>query len=519
MSPRIALLLAALALAVLAPAAPLMAQEGPQRVAVGRFGGPQSARIRALLIQNLEENGLEVVDVDEVVAVAERLLDGGRIQEDDYPVIARELQIAAFLDGRVRRARRRWTLRVTVRNGADGLRLGGRSWGGRTIRSLRAVRRNGHARLQEYLALAQTPAPAVEAQETVADPNADPWYASGEEEVPPEGEGEGDDEEEEPSDDGGDLGYRPLRFGLLAGTLRRSMQSTVEVDSAYRSPYMAGGTITEDREYTSGGLGHMELGLMVDLFPGAFLDEPVVPWLGMRFRYRHSVLLESQGPGCIPNEEPPVPAGEPVARGARCPSDDPSFVVPVETTQQELYVGAAVDANVGSTARGPWLQLDLGYGFFHFVLDPDDLSLLRRQSIVPPLRYSYVQIGAGLRYMLHEVFGVAARFGYRFGLGVGDDAKRIWGTKTNEIGGFTVAGDLVFDLSVLKEGIFATVGVEFFRFTTRFRGQTACRVLECADYELWEPWPQEGDDVSGGFDDPVDDSYLRLSIALGYAFQ
>ena len=30
-----------------------------------------------------------------------------------------------------------------------------------TIRSLRAVRRNGHARLQEYLALAQTPAESV----------------------------------------------------------------------------------------------------------------------------------------------------------------------------------------------------------------------------------------------------------------------------------------------------------------------------------------------------------------------
>ena len=141
------------------------------------------------------------------------------------------------------------------------------------------------------------------------------------------------------------------------------------------------------------------------------------------------------------------------------------------------------------------------------------LSLLRRQSIVPPLRYSYVQIGAGLRYMLHEVYGVAARFGYRFGLGVGDDAKRIWGTKTNEIGGFTVAGDLVFDLSVLKEGIFATVGVEFFRFTTRFRGQTACRVLECADYELWEPWPQEGDDEGSISGDTVQFVLYRLKNA------
>ena len=36
-----------------------------QRVVVERFGGAQSARLRGLLIQSLEENGVEIVPEDE----------------------------------------------------------------------------------------------------------------------------------------------------------------------------------------------------------------------------------------------------------------------------------------------------------------------------------------------------------------------------------------------------------------------------------------------------------------------
>ncbi len=71
--------------------------------------------------------------------------------------------------------------------------------------------------------------------------------------------------------------------------------------------------------------------------------------------------------------------------------------------------------------------------------------------------------------------------------------------------------------------MFATVGIEFFRFTTKFRGQTDCATISvtgerCADYELWEPWPEVDNQVVGGLLDPVEDNYLRLGLTIGYAY-
>ena len=75
-------------------------------------------------------------------------------------------------------------------------------------------------------------------------------------------------------------------------------------------------------------------------------------------------------------------------------------------------------------------------------------------------------------------------------------------------------------------------------FTTTDQGQTACgedtncpETVDPTDpmmaatvdpLESWEPWPHGpggNADVIGGIQDPVDDSYLRLSLAIGYALR
>jgi len=483
-------------------AAPALAQApGGTRVAVERFRGPQSGAIRNALVGDLQENGVEVVPLDEVRAKARELFGRTRLQDDDYPQVAQALNLTAFIDGRVNRRRRRWGLRVRVRNAADGMILGTARWGGRTIGALRAVRRNGHRKLQQYLQLASAPAPPQPEQPPPPDPNANPWYASGEE--PESTETEVDEEEAEPGD-------RPrhdgVRVGVTIGTLKRSMSTPVTVDPSLRPGAPAGVPVPEVREYNSGGLGHMEIGVTADLFPGALLEDPVAEWLGLTFSFRNSVLLETNGPTCDPALEPIDGMPD------RCPAGGGS--VPVDSLQREWYVGAKVEHAIGSgIAGGPWILVDLGYGNFRFDLDVDDLALLDRPTIVAPMEYSYLHVGGGVRFGLHEMVLLGARFGYRQGFDIGDDAQAIWGAGTDGFRGWQVGADLVHNMLWASERIYATLSVEYFRFRTEFSGPTACYVVDaeglCNNGSLWEPVT---------FQEAVDDDYLRLSLTLGYRY-
>ena len=511
----LSLSLAALATVAFATGARVATAQAPVRVAVERFRGPQSGSMRSALIADLEREGIELVPDEEVRAKAREIFGRTALGDDDYPEVARALDIVAFVDGRVSRQRRRWGLRVRVRNGADGMLLGTARWGGRTVGALRAVRRNGHAKIAEYLALASSPAPvpvqAAGAEPTVAGPDASPWYAT-EGEAPPSAEG--DDGDEGPSDVEG-RPHDAFRARLLLGSLKRSLSTEVQVDSTFRPPLAdTGGLLIEERAYPSSGLGHMEVGVAVELFPGALLEDPVVPWLGLAFHFRNSALLATTGNACIQEEEPAGGRTD-CLRGT---SADPEVDVDVDTVQREVYVGAKVEYGFGGTAGGPWIDVDLGYGRFLFDLDADDLALLRRPQIVPSMAYSYLHLGLGVRLGLHEMVMLGARAAYRQGFGAGDDARRIWGTETDGFRGWIVGADLIHTMRWASDNLFATLSVEYFRFTTDFRGPPACRApdpgSDCLAGELWEPWFGESD----GFIDPVSDSYLRLSLGLGLVY-
>lgn len=482
-------------------ATPVLAQTGGTRVAVERFRGPQSGGVRNALVQNLQNNGVEVVPLDAVRDKARELYGRTRLSEDDYPEVAQALGLTAFIDGRVSRQRRRWGLRVRVRNAADGMILGTARWGGRTVGSLRAVRRNGHARLEQYLRLASSPAPPEPVQPPPPDPNAQPWYQTGEELA--EGEGEEEEEEESPRTAPAHDG---IRVGLLIGALSRSMSTPVTVDPSLRPGAPAGVPVQELREYNSGGLGHMEVGVTADLFPGALLADPVAEWLGISFNFRNSVLLETNGPACDPAFEPIDGMPE------RCPAAGGS--VPIDSLQREYYVGAKVDYGLGSgPAGGPFIQVDLGYGRFLFDLDVDDLALLDRPTIVAPVDYSYLHVGGGVKLGLHEMVLFGARFGYRQGFGVGDEAKQIWGVGTSGFRGWQVGADLIHHMNWASERVYAVLTFEYFRFTTEYSGPPACYVVDdeglCNNGSLWEPVT---------FQESVDDSYLRLGLTLGYRY-
>jgi len=479
------------------------AASAQRRVSVQSFSGPSASSLRAGLIRSLQDAAdIEVVPRNEVETLAEAQGIHHNLSPSDYAVVGPAGQIAAFVRGASRRRRGRWVLTLTVYAGADGSRLGAVSITGRTLGALGNVRRTGYSRLRELLE-STGPAPAPQPAAVVPDPNAQPWYQR-QPETPPEPE-----EPDEPSAPPGR--WRALRVGFLVGTLRRSMSATAKVDPALRGGSPGDPLLEEPRSYGSAGLGALELGLGLELYPGSFGDNPVFPYLGLVFSYRHSVGLSTEAPSCAPVSTPALPN--------RCTS--PTSLVSVATTESELYLGVRLRYGIDDSTT---LYADIGYGNFTFALASNDLTLLEGGSIVPTLAYSHIRLGAGFRYdAVPRLFTLGARFAYLAGLGVGDDAKAIWGTETSSTGGFSLGLDLESEIYPISDGVFARISLEYFRFKTSFRGQTACREPDsagaCALDSLWEPWPTDAaGSLTGGLQDPVKDGYLRLGLTLGYEY-
>lgn len=483
---------------------------GPKRVVVEPFGGPQGGGLRTLLVRNLSEQpGIELVPRDEMERTARDLgFNPRRMREEQYAAVAQELNVAAFIDGRVMRRRRRWALTVRVRNGADGTRIASEGWGGRTVGALRGIRRNGHARLADHLAIAQAPA----APEPEPTPPPQPvqgqaaWYQQTE--TPPEGE-EQDEQDEEPAPR--NRRYSAFEVGFVMGALGRNMSTTAQVLQCMRAGSIAPDCnqdstpiVAEPRAYDSSGLGHLELGFEAELYPGAIPEEQPVPWLGAVVSYRNAVGLDTTGPPCTGRD------------GRSCPADQ----VNVGTTQRDVLIGARGRYRFWLGERALGIRATLGWGNFAFELQEKDLQLLARERIVPPIDYKYVQIGFGATVDLVPVYlSFGLDFGGRLGLEVGDAAKRIWGAGTTSAGGWILSLELRSEAPYVVEGAFFGLQLDYLRFSTDFQGQTLCidGTTDCGAQGLWEPWPvQDGQVV--GLPDTVEDNYLRLGLVLGYAF-
>jgi len=491
---------------VLAALAPALEADAQTRVVVENFRGPQGARIRGHMVAALSnEDSIEVVPRSEVQAAADELgVRASRLGEDEYPQVAQSLNVAAFVRGRVSRRRRRWSVTVVVINGADGAELGRASWSGRTVSSLGSMRRNGYRRIEEHVAIAQSPGAPASTTDT-GDPGERAWYEQGDDgrdEVPPDDEDE--EEDSEPIEAGSRFDF--LTIEVLGGFLHRSMTANARVINNGRDP--AGpAELDEVRSYTSAGLGHGELGFRLGFFPGAIPDDQPVPWFGAFLELRHSVGLTSRG--C-----PQVGA---------CVDD--ADRIDVGTEQFEFYVGAQGRFRFGDTRGDPMIWADVGYGMFGFLLEADALMQLERPSVIPPIQYDYIHLGGGIEYGIVPIYFLAGlRLAYRAGLNVGDDARDIWGLQTGGSSGFELGIDLKTEMPYIAEGVFLGLTFEYFVFSTTWRGQSRCvdPASGCNDTDPWEPWPSDPADpdaVTGGIADAVNDNYIRLFLSIGYAFR
>ncbi|HHH29518.1 MAG TPA: hypothetical protein ENK57_14385 [Polyangiaceae bacterium] len=508
---RRALMSLALAFAALWCARPeyVRAQAG-QRAIVQRFRGPRAAGLRRRLIDDLQEHGVTVVEEEEVRAARRRLGFGRRLRGDQYTQLGRELHAHVFIDGRVRRRRRRWSLTVRVRNARDGEQLGTGSWAGRTARALQAIGRNGYRRLSRHIARGET----AGAQATPVPDGEVPWWQRRDvedtTESPPEDE---DPEEAAPRETS--TRYDAMRLSLLGGTLFRSMQTTASVYASQRGIMPtdpATATIDEQRSYQSNGIGHFEIGGRLELYPGAFDEQQGFPFLGIILQFTHSAGVQTNGF----NET----TGDPVT---------------VPTNQLDFFVGARLRYRFGPARREPEFHLDAGWGAFNFSLGLDELRQIQRDTIIPPMQHGYFQAALGIEYgVVPTYLTLGLEVGARVGTNIGGDTRNVWGVETAASNGFLLGANMRVEIPEIVQGAFLGLNVQYFLFVTDFQGQVGCAVAEeCAgfmdpwsDTRLWEVWPVAStgagppdlDAVVGGPSGPVVDNYVRLQLAIGYAF-
>jgi hypothetical protein len=501
-----------LALAVFASA---RAHAQARRVVVEVFGGPRGAAVRADVIRSFEENGIEIVPDEEVRAARERLSIDRLSEPEQYVALGRELSAHAFVDGRVRRARRSWSATVRVRNAQDGAELGDASWGGRTASSLNGVRRNAFARLSEHLNA--TTAPQAQPRRP---PRAQVVLPDEiENERPP-----GDEPEPEPAPDpepapSSDTRYDAFRIALVGGTLFRWMNTPVSVYAAQRGTAScrvnadpASETCEETRVYQSGGIGHFELGGLAEVYPGAFGDQPF-PYLGLVLALTHSIGVVTVAPDSTTGS----------AFG-------------VATNQLDFYAGLRGRYRFGADRREPEIRIDLGWGLFHFNLDLAQLAMIQRQSLVPPMQHGYVHLALGASYGLIPTYlTVGIDVGYNIGTNTGGETRNVWGSETGPSNGLVLGLEIKTEIPEIVRGAFVALRFSYFQFTTNFEGQVGFADPDDSGYmdpwsdpRLWEPWPvtpppagtnADVNDVIGGPTGDVNDNYFRLQLAIGYAFR
>ncbi len=499
----------ALALLVVsaAPRPSVVEAQGSARVVVQRFRGPRGGVVRRHLIESLEENGLTVVPEADVRRARRELGFGRRIEGAQYVELARVLGVSAFIDGRVTRRRRRWSLRVRVRNGYDGQELGDGRWAGRTASALAAIRRNGFRRLSDPLGRARGPSvsPASESGSEV------PWWQRGDDEpldIEP-AERAFDDEERAPREAA--TRYDAMRIMLLGGTLFRSMRTTVSVYASQRGisdPNPESAFVDEVRRYQSGGMGHFELGGRFELYPGSFDEAQSFPYLGIVLELTHSVGVQSNGFDRL--------TAAPVA---------------VPTNQLEAFAGLRFRYRFGPARREPELHIDVGWGTFNFDLGLDELQQIELDTIIPPMQHGYLQAAIGVEYgVVPTYLTLGLEIGGRIGTNLGGDTRNVWGTETAPSNGLLLGASLRIEIPEIAQGVFIGINVRYFLFATDFRGQVGCAVAaECAgfippweDDRLWEVWPVApgggASDIVGGPSATVIDNYVRLQLAIGYAF-
>lgn len=465
-----------------------------QRVAVMPFAGSQGDSLTAALEDSLLEAGIELVPAVEVSAQVGR----DTLLQSDYSEAASALNIQVFLGGRVSRARRQWALRVLVRDAA-GDQVDAVVFSGRNLGALRTqVRTQGYTRLEPHLTTLFTGTVEAPVAEEVNIDEETPWYQAedaGEPETVEDAQNE--EAEDDEDEDDADSDYDGLRVVVGFGMSKRWFSADYLVDrETSGAGYTFDGNLTtpETRELTIPGIGHPELHLDLEFFPGALLADPVVPFLGVVFQASYAFGINVQGRGCL--------AADPERE---CTA--PNQAVELGASQYEIYGGIRFDYDVLAEGKGLFITAELGFGVFAATFDEADVFRLRRDDVIPSMSYRYLNLAAGVRYFVMPDLAIGVHGAYRLVPQLGSTTRDMIGIDSSA-SGWTVGALFEARLNTVADGFIFRLGVDMVSFSATADGASAYAqgATTGTRESLWEF--VRGDSS---------DRFLRLHLGLGYA--
>ncbi len=461
------------------------------RVAIFKLEGPMGSRIRDQIAKTVgKDKKLELVELDDV------LNHTGLRLAASADEIAKSEKLAEIVDvvvvGETKKHGRRWKLTIAYLAPQDGSELGRDNWSARRFAGLNVASSEIAERLR---ALVQPSAKEGPRDEDAENDNA--WW-----------EKDDNDENEDEAHDDDEQDHSSSEWPLFSvagqvGSLRRDLEAIATVVNNGRNPAApADAPFRERRSYVSKGLGHMEVGLQAEFYPGMLLEDPF-PFLGVRARLQYGLFLSTNG--CQDRTDLTAPCM-------------PAQQFELGSSQYEIYLGAR-GRHRFDDLEGFTFFADLGWGHFGFGFDEQDLKQLERVSVVPSFEYDYLRLSLTTEYqVVPKLLAIGAEVGGHLGLGIGRQAKEVWGVESSGGSGWLLAVRANLEVA---DNVLLGVAFEYMTFSSTFKGQTACVEGDCASVAVdtvWEPWPFENNDpnaVVGGIADGVTDHYVRLAISVG----
>lgn len=365
------------------------------RIAIEEFEGRDAKAVRIQVIAALERQGYELVGAKEIAGAWRKLGLEAR-SDGDYAALARELDVAAVVQGVMGREGRNVTCELIVRNGRDGRTLESIVFRARRVPALTGVvKQRAWESLEGPLQRAEPPGLAVEP--APLDPSLigaqPPVEVPLEEVLAPQG-----------------TAAPPLRLDAGLGILTRQLNYNDDVNGVLR-PYSSG--------------VHPTINLRAEVYPAAFATGGLASDLGLVLGYQHIFVSASQ-----------------TSDGAEFP-----------TSASALSAGLVWRAQVATPLQ---LRVEALYGQRSFTVeDADDGT---PKPVIPSVGYQRLDLAGGLRWSPTPRFGLHARLAYLLPLSGGEFTSPDYFSRASIHGvqgglgvRFGLVGPLALDLSVAVE--------------------------------------------------------------------
>ena len=389
---------------------PALARAQDKQVAVLSFEGQRSAKLREAVVSSVSEE-VSVVPNKEVQAKASEL--GVDLDSSDGRVaVARELEIDAFVQGRVDKAGRNWTLVLSVASGSSGEFAEVAELTAKDPKKLVArAESRSFSELSAAIARSERPAKAEPEPEPVAEKEEEP-------EPEPEAEEEPQPEdEEEAAQDDRDSDELPMALALElgAGGFSRDFEYRENIDSL--------------PVYDIAAPPIAFVGL--EWFPAAHFTGGAAAHVGLRARGQLAFGLSS-GLESGPNEE-------------------------FDTTSTLIEVGLRGRLPLDDLQLGA----DISYGSHTYKIDSIDTAAGLLDPGIPSASYSYVRLHIDASLALGDSASIGLGFGLLPMLGLGEIEE--WFPQAS---GLAMEGDIHFAYELFSSfDLIASIGARRYAVT------------------------------------------------------